>query len=220
MMANETTSTVPSKQSDKMRRYYRWHAAWYDATRWTFLFGRDKALRMLRLDPFSEETILEVGCGTGRNLSYIAQYYVQVHLIGVDVSPEMLQKADQNLERFDERVSLFERPYAPGTFPLPHPADRILCSYALSMFNPGWEEALQRAAADLSPTGKIVVVDFHQSPLRWFTWWMGKNHVRMDGHLLAALKEYFEEQDCMVKKAWFGLYQYFIFTGTKKQAET
>lgn len=203
-------------QPEKIRKYYSRHAGWYDSTRWTFLFGRDEALKYVRLDPFSEETLLEVGCGTGRNLKYMAQHFIQIFLIGVDVSPEMLNQADKNLERYEERISLYQQPYAPGTFELPQKVERILCSYSLSMFNPGWEQALDRAAQDLAPEGKIIVVDFHRSKFRWFRWWMGKNHVRMDGHLLEALQARFTEKKLLVHSAWFGLWEYFIFVGENK----
>jgi hypothetical protein len=41
-------AAVPA-QEEKMRRYYRLHAAFYDATRWTFLLGRIHLLRNLPL---------------------------------------------------------------------------------------------------------------------------------------------------------------------------
>ena len=61
------------------------------------------------------------------------------------------------------------------------PFDLVVFSYALSMFNPGWEEALAAALGDLSPGGALAVVDFHDSPLPAFKRWMGLNHVRPGG---------------------------------------
>ena len=52
-------------------RYYRWHAHFYDATRWAFLFGR-KALIRLAAKQLQPRRILEVGCGTGKNLAELA----------------------------------------------------------------------------------------------------------------------------------------------------
>ena len=47
--------------------YYALHSRIYDATRWTFLFGRESILRR-SAKIAAPERILEVGCGTGRNL--------------------------------------------------------------------------------------------------------------------------------------------------------
>src|SRR5258705_4591589 len=48
-------------------RYYRWHAHFYDVTRWAFLFGRTALIR-LAAGQLRPRRILEVGCGTGRIL--------------------------------------------------------------------------------------------------------------------------------------------------------
>jgi S-adenosylmethionine-diacylgycerolhomoserine-N-methlytransferase len=48
-----------------MSGYYAWQSRIYDATRWAFLFGRDALLDDLQLKPGN--TVVEVGCGTGRN---------------------------------------------------------------------------------------------------------------------------------------------------------
>ena len=45
----------------------------YDATRKYFLFGRDRLIAAL--DVPVNGTVLEVGCGTGRNLIQVARRY-------------------------------------------------------------------------------------------------------------------------------------------------
>ena len=51
----------------------RWHVHFYDVTRWAFLFGRTPLIRMAaeRIRPLR---ILEVGCGTGKNLAELAPF--------------------------------------------------------------------------------------------------------------------------------------------------
>ena len=78
-------------------------------------------------------------------------------------------------------------PYAPGTFDLSGKVDLVLCSYSLSMFNPGWEQAIERAIQDLKPGGHFAFVDFHDTRFRFFRWWMKVNHVRMEAHILPFL---------------------------------
>jgi S-adenosylmethionine-diacylgycerolhomoserine-N-methlytransferase len=84
-------------------------------------------------------------------------------------------------------------------------------SYALSMFNPGWEQALAAARADLSPGGTLAVVDFHDSPFPAFKRWMGLNHVRLEGHLLPGLEQWFPGGRGTVRQAYGGLWSYFFF---------
>lgn len=206
------TPTAPEQEA-AMRRYYRLHAAIYDATRWTFLFGRNRLLHLLPQD--NVQTIVEVGCGTGRNLKRLARLQPYWQLVGIDVSPEMLERASKRLASFSRRFTLFEKPYGSAGFRMNEPADIVLFSYALTMFNPGWEAAIEQAMHDLKPGGRIAVVDFHDTPFGWFRRWMGYNHVRMDRHLLPLLEKRFVPTTRIVEHGWFGLWRYFIFIGEK-----
>lgn len=196
-----------------MRRYYRFHAAIYDWTRWAFLFGRGTLLQ--RLPDVEQQVLLEVGCGTGHNLRQLARQRPAWRLLGVDVSADMLARASKATLSYSRRVQLFEKTYGTGDFRPEEPVDLVLFSYALTMFNPGWEAALDQAFQDLKPGGRIAVVDFHDSPSAGFRWWMGKNHVRMDGHLLPALEARFQPEIKAVYPAWGGWWRYFMFIGRK-----
>lgn len=198
-----------------MRRYYRLHATIYDATRWTFLLGRNEALQLLTTGLEPGSTVLEVGCGTGRNLRRIAAQNADCHLIGVDVSPDMLARARKATAGFAQRVQLVEQPYGTGVYRPEKPVDAVLFSYALTMFNPGWEAAIQQAYDDLRPGGRIVVADFHDSHKASFQWWMHKNHVRMNGHLLPQLQTLFQTEFSAVRPAWTGAWRYVVFVGKK-----
>ena len=50
-----------------MDKVYRRQRYFYDLTRRYYLFGRDKMIRELALAP--GDAVVEVGCGTARNLS-------------------------------------------------------------------------------------------------------------------------------------------------------
>lgn len=216
-MQKSTTPVPPTlSQPETIRGYYKWHAKIYDLTRWTFLFGRKQLPGHLNLGRDYAGTVLEVGCGTGYNLRRLAKAHPQLSLIGVDVSPDMLQKATAATQAYSRRVLLLEAPYAPGPLVLPKQPDVVLFSYALTMFNPGWEAALQRAYDDLPVGGRIAVVDFHDTPSAAFRHWLGQNHVRFDGHLLPALEALFRPLYKSVDSAYGGLWRYVSFIGQKE----
>jgi S-adenosylmethionine-diacylgycerolhomoserine-N-methlytransferase len=215
MEITDQSHELESTQVRNIRNYYQVHARLYQATRWSFLFGRKTILRLLNLPVFSDKTVLEVGCGTGYNLSRLAKFHLNLRLIGVDISPEMLRIASKRLESHSRRVLFLEKSYETGAWKLPAKPDIILFSYCLTMINPGWEDALQRAYDDLEEGGMIAVVDFHDSPYKSFQRWMGYNHVRMDNHLLPVLRKHFTPIQLEVRHAYGGLWSYFMFVGRK-----
>ncbi len=200
-------------QSTRMEGYYRLHAKIYDATRWSFLFGRKTIIQQVAAVA-RPTRILEVGCGTGKNLIALARTFPQARIFGLDISEAMLKVAAKNLGSLAGQVELlhqaYDRPLRPE-----QGYDLILFSYSLSMMNPDWQRVLQYAQADLAPDGHIAVVDFHNSRLPVFKRWMGVNHVRMDGHLLAELVEIFQPQQFETPQAYGGLWEYFLFIGKK-----
>ena len=200
-------SAVPTD----IESYYRLHAGIYDATRWSFLFGRNAILRALDGTP---ARILEVGCGTGKNIAGLCRRFPQASVTGVDLAAPMLERAARKCAPFGARVHLLQRAYnAPldaGGF------DLVLFSYALSMFNPGYVEAIAAAHSDLSPGGRIAVVDFHDTPLPLFARWMRVNHVRMDAQLLPELRARFDSETDELRRAYGGVWRYLFFVGSKR----
>ena len=189
---------------------YRWQRHIYDATRKFFLFGRDTMIAGLDLG--AGGAVLEVGCGTGRNLAVLAQRFPQAQITGLDLSSDMLERARCKVERFGTRMELLLRAYdAPVAMAAKF--DLIVLSYSLSMINPGFDEVLRVCKADLSPTGIVAVVDFHDSRWTWFERWMGINHVRMEGHLLEELQRHFDGQICQIQRAYCNLWRYLLFIG-------
>jgi S-adenosylmethionine-diacylgycerolhomoserine-N-methlytransferase len=174
--------------SASLSDYYRWHAGIYDWTRWTFLFGRTRLIRLAseRVHP---RRILEIGCGTGKNLVQLARAFPMAEIVGMDLSGEMLDKTRRKTLRYGSRVSLFQGAYRDEPLSIGDPFDLIVFSYCLSMINPGYADVLQRCQRDLSPSGWLAIVDFHDTPFHWFGQWMGLNHVRLDGQILGALRQ-------------------------------
>src|SRR6202043_1677430 len=83
--------SLASDAMRRMNRMYRWQRHIYDATRRYYLLGRDGMIANLR--PAAGANVLEIGCGTGRNLVRAARRYPQARFFGVDVSTEMLASA-------------------------------------------------------------------------------------------------------------------------------
>lgn len=204
-----------AEQNQAMRRYYKLQAQIYDATRWTFLFGRNRILQLLPFPNNAPIHILEIGCGTGHNLKRLANIYPNAKLTGLDVSSDMIEKSHQNTKLFSDRVTLVEKPYMRGETQFTDQVDVILFSYSLTMINPQWQDLLAQTHHDLKAGGAVAVVDFYDSRYPWFKKHMGNNHVRMDGHLLPVLRADFQPLVEEVKSAYGGVWEYFLFVGKK-----
>lgn len=209
MMDPASPHTAPTQERE-VERYYRFHAPLYDATRWSFLFGRASLLDMIPDLP-SQPQILEVGCGTGTNMERLEFHFPDARITGLDLSPEMLSKAGERLHH-STQVELKLGRYKGDSFDY-NSFDLILLSYSLTMFGPQTDAIFNHILEDLKPNGYIAVVDFNTSPFPWFRRWMELNHVHFDGHLLPLLKKYFHPADITVKQAYCGLWTYFQFVG-------
>ena len=216
ILKNTNFTDDAATQNQTMRRYYRLQSKIYDATRWTFLFGRKRILQMFPFPDTANIHILEVGCGTGYNLSRMAQIFPNARLTGMDVSADMIALSKKNTRAYADRVTLLEKPYMPDETAFTGKVDVILFSYSLTMINPQWKDLILKAKADLKPGGAIAVVDFHDSRFGWFKRHMGNNHVRMDSHLLPLLQTEFDSLVEEVKSAYGGIWEYVLFVGRKK----
>jgi S-adenosylmethionine-diacylgycerolhomoserine-N-methlytransferase len=145
-----------------MDRVYRHQRHVYDATRKYYLLGRDTMIAELNPPPGS--SVLEIGCGTGRNLVHAARRYPQASFFGIDISRAMLETAAKAVEREGLRACVrlaladaerFDPRKAFGRADF----DRIFISYAVSMI-PSWRMAMVEAFGHLAQGGQLHVVDF------------------------------------------------------------
>jgi S-adenosylmethionine-diacylgycerolhomoserine-N-methlytransferase len=211
-------STAHASSSDAgagtaLERYYQFHSRIYDATRWSFLFGREEIVQHAACVT-KPKRILEVGCGTGRNLPGLHKRFPQAHITGVDLSEQMLAIAAKKVS--GDQTTLLRCSYSAPVHQGDRRFDLVLFSYALSMFNPGWEQAIDAAWDDLAEGGCIAVVDFSHSSFSWFRNWMGVNHVRMEGHLWPYLGQKFAPLLDERYAAYGGVWNYGIFIGRKQ----
>ena len=215
MSTHQKIATNENKQNENMQLYYKLHAKIYDATRWTFLFGRIGLVQELKKRIPNPGRILEIGCGTGYNLARLAKAFPNAQLTGIDVSGDMIAKAKKNLKAYADRTSFQEAPYMKGDTQFNNQIDIILFSYSLTMINPQWKDLIDQAVVDLKPGGVIAATDFHDSQFQWFKNHMGNNHVRMDGHLVPYMEERFETDLKKTPSAYLGVWEYFMYIGKK-----
>lgn len=182
-------SAPRSSHAALMDEVYRGQRHIYDLTRKYYLFGRDTLISGLDAKPGMR--VLEVACGTGRNLAKIGKAWPGMHLYGIDISSEMLKSARAALGAdaclghgdactFDSQSLLGEPAF-----------ERIVLSYSLSMI-PEWQGALDHAAGRLAVGGALHIVDFGDleglpRPLRsLLRAWLAKFHVEPRADLFEA----------------------------------
>lgn len=127
--------TDVAASDELMDRIYRRQRHVYDLTRKYYLLGRDRLIR--RLDPPGGSRVLEIGCGTARNLIVAARTYPGVRFFGIGISSEMLETARRVVEReglFDIRLARADATSFDPALLFGVPGfSRIFVSYSLSM---------------------------------------------------------------------------------------
>ncbi|WP_051241608.1 class I SAM-dependent methyltransferase [Stappia stellulata] len=146
-----------------MDRIYGWQRPIYDLTRKYYLLGRDRLLS--ELAPPDGGTVLELGCGTARNLILAARRHPHARFFGIDLSSEMLAEARKAIAKagLERRISVAQGDatrfdtlglFGVATF------DRVFLSYAVSMI-PDWPRAIEAGAGALAGDGsRLSLVDF------------------------------------------------------------
>jgi S-adenosylmethionine-diacylgycerolhomoserine-N-methlytransferase len=146
-----------------MDAIYRTQRHIYDFTRKYYLLGRDRLIA--ELSPPPGGNVLELGCGTGRNLILAAQKYPAARFYGIDISEEMLSTARTNVAKAGlvDQIKLAQADAScvdTGAAFGVRSFDRVFISYALSMIPP-WCETAAHAMALVKPAGgSLHVVDF------------------------------------------------------------
>jgi S-adenosylmethionine-diacylgycerolhomoserine-N-methlytransferase len=212
--------TQTAAPADLMDRIYRHQRHLYDFTRKYYLPGRDRLID--RLKPAAGDCVLEIGCGTARNLVVAARRYPQARFFGIDVSSAMLATAAHKVGRagLASRIHVAradatdfdpERLFGVPQF------SRIFLSFSLSMIDE-WRVVLETALSRLAPGGELHIVDFGgQEGLptwfrRGFRHWLARFHVTPRDDLerdLARIAERFGAGS-RVERPYRGYAQYAI----------
>ncbi|WP_082367036.1 class I SAM-dependent methyltransferase [Ensifer adhaerens] len=203
----------------RMDHMYRYQRHVYDLTRKYYLFGRDTLIR--ELNAGAGASVLEVGCGTGRNLALVGECFPAARLFGLDISSEMLASAQAKLSRRGRSAATLRIADATSFEPQLFGEtgfDRIVISYSLSMI-PDWQGAIDAAIAALNPGGSLHIADFGQqerlpaSFRRLLRGWLTRFHVTPREALFEVLAERARRNGAQLERraigrgyAWLAVY--------------
>ena len=186
---------------------------------WLLFLPRDlrkKAVGQLALSRGS--IVLEIGCGTGRNLPYLHEAVGQTgRIYGVDISSGMLGKARSMCEaHWWRNVELHQCDAA--AFTAPKPLDAVLFSLSYNTM-PHHCVVLRKVWRQLRPGGRVVIMDAKLPP--WsgggfilpFSLWLMK-HTLLGNPLIEPWKELAAvAKRVEMKETLFG--SYYICCATK-----
>jgi len=165
-------STATQDAACHMDGIYRYQRYIYNATRKYYLLGRDRLLDELQSDEVS--TVLEVGCGTGRNLIHAARRCPNARFVGFDISQAMLETARTSIARagLSDRIDVYQADataFDLSDLRCEARVGRVFISYTLSMI-PAWRQVLPRALEAAGPGCRLYILDFGQQEAwpRWF----------------------------------------------------
>ncbi|WP_232702743.1 class I SAM-dependent methyltransferase [Halobacterium wangiae] len=176
-MADTTTDTSSSTDHrahslDEVRETYAEQADQMDRFRWlNHLFtGRYRQ----RLFGRAEGRVLDVACGTGLNARYLP---ASTTYVGIDASPEMLEKARHRVGAWDRVEGLHEMDAQALEFP-DDSFDTVVSSLSTCTF-PDPVAALDEMARVCEPDGRVLLLEHGRSsvgPLARFQDWRADAH--------------------------------------------
>jgi len=202
MTANTTQPDTTPNAAEAMDRMYRYTRHVYDASRRFYLFGRDSLIQ--EMDVRDGDTVVEIGCGTARNLIKLARRYPGAQCFGIDAASVMIDTARKNIAKagLTDRITVQQglaQDLTPAMFDRSEPFDVTYFSYSLSMIPP-WKASVDAAIAATTPGRTVYSVDFwDQSGYpAWFRAilqkWLDLFHVHFHRELLEYLKTVAQQQ--------------------------
>ena len=131
---------------------------------------RARATELLRLS--KGDSVVDLGCGTGLNFpSIIERIGPEGRLIGIDLTPEMLVRAQERVERSGWRnVELIQSDIA--VYDFPEEINGVL-STGVFGYIAEYDRVIKAAAEALVPGGRLVILDAKQ-PEQWPAAWILK----------------------------------------------
>jgi demethylmenaquinone methyltransferase/2-methoxy-6-polyprenyl-1,4-benzoquinol methylase len=115
---------------------------------------RERAIKLLPLKPGG--TVVELGCGTGRNFSYLRNAVGRLgRVIGVEFSPKMFAFARQFAEKHALQVELVDQDIS--RYPVP-PSDLVLLSLCYHTLESP-TQTLSRIWDTLKPGACLAIID-------------------------------------------------------------
>ncbi len=118
--------------------------------------------------------ILEVGCGTGLTLDFLAHQARRHSLFGLDASDTMLRQAAEKAARSPNAAHLVlgdagNLPYPDGWF------DVVFATRFIHQFSHVTKRALWKEFQRVTRGGGLVVLEFYARPYHWVRYYFGAN---------------------------------------------
>lgn len=144
------------KTLDEIRAVYSDRANWMDRMSWIdrLLVGRYRR----RLFRRANGRVLDVACGMGTNVRYLP---ATVDYVGIDISPEMLRKAEARYDQLERGETLREMDAQDLEFPTDS-FDTVISSLSTCTF-PDPVETLQEMSRVCKPDGQILLLEHGRS---------------------------------------------------------
>jgi S-adenosylmethionine-diacylgycerolhomoserine-N-methlytransferase len=152
-------------------------------------------------------TLLEIGCGTGHILKTLARH-TDYTLTGIDLSPDMLEIAKRKLPNEIEIYQTDLSEYSPD-----EKYDAVLLSYVFTLDFSQIEAHIKKVKQLLKPNGRIYVLDFHRYGSTLYKRYMNWHGIEMGEELLTLLESEFTTERKSIRKAYGGVWEYFIYEG-------
>lgn len=147
----------------QVQRAYELYAPVYDFIfDWIFAPGRNAAIRQLGLQP--DDSVLEVGIGTGLNLPL---YPPTCRLTGIDLSQEMLDKAVERVQTLAMPNVCLKVMDATSMDFGDNEFDKALATYTISAV-PDPVAVLKEMCRVVKPGGVLVILNHFRSQRRFF----------------------------------------------------
>lgn len=219
--ATDAHSWENQDRSAIVRRYDRL-ARYITLIDWLFFIPptfRRHAVEWLNLKP--GERVLEIGCGTGRNLPFLRSAVgASGHVYGVDISAGMLAKARElTAQNHWPNVGLVEQDAA--EFAPPEPLDAVVFGFSYNTM-PHHQAVLRHAWSLLRPGGRLVIMDGKLPPglggrlILPFSLWLMKR--TMLGNPLLRPWEDLERLAGDIEMEQFGFGTWYVCRATKQPA--
>lgn len=167
----------PSQSIADVRETYRERAATIDRMSWfdRFFVGRYRR----RLFGEASGRVLDVACGVGTNARYLPD---GTEYVGIDVSPEMLERAAKRLAGRPRETALHEMDAQDLQFP-DDSFETVISSLSTCTF-PDPVEALAEMGRVCAPDGQILLLEHGRSsvgPIARFQDWRADEHFEKHG---------------------------------------
>jgi len=148
----------PALEKRQVKRAYALYSPVYDFLfDWIFHPGREAAVKLLGIRP--GDRILEVGIGTGLNLPL---YPRRCQLVGIDLSEQMLEKAQGKIEELGLDNVTLKVMDAGATDFADNEFDRALATYVISAV-PDPVGVLREMRRVVKPGGVLVILNHFRS---------------------------------------------------------